>query len=230
MSIDIVYEDEWLVAANKPAGLLSVPGRGAETDPAKADCVRARVLDLFPLATGPMTVHRLDQDTSGLILLALDARTHRAMSILFQHREIEKSYTALVAGHHAHLAPGSAGEIEMPISTDWPNRPRKVFDPEQGKHSHTRYSVRARESFDVARNASEPATRLHLEPVTGRGHQLRVHCAFAVQQGGLGAPIIGDRLYNPDPGASRLLLHATSLAFAHPRTNERLELRSRAPF
>jgi len=171
-----------------------------------------------------MTVHRLDQDTSGLLVLALDPDTHRAASMLFQDRQVEKEYIALVQGWRPELAEHATGTIRMPIAIDWPNRPRKRVDPVDGKDSETRYTVLAREHFTLPDATTIEATRLLLEPVTGRGHQLRVHCAFDPTVGGLGTPILDDTLYNQDTRAQRLMLHATALAFAHPSTNEPLRI------
>lgn len=188
----IVHADDALVVADKPAGLLAVPGRGEH----KADCLWARVRERFADA---LVVHRLDQATSGLVVFARGAAAQRALSRAFAAREVAKVYVAVVSGEVA----GEAGEIDLPLAADWPNRPRQVVDRERGKPSLTRWRVLAR---------SAGATRLALEPVTGRSHQLRVHLQA------LGHPIVGDALYAP-PGvaaAPRLLLHATRLAFAHP--------------
>ncbi len=187
MSIRIVALGERWIAIDKPAGLLSVPGRGPE----KADCAWRRLQAIHPEA---IPVHRLDMETSGLLLFARDADAHRALSRAFERREVEKRYVAIV-----HGAPCSdAGEIDLPLIVDWPRRPLQKLDLEHGKRSLTRWRV-------LERHAA--TTRLALEPLTGRSHQLRLHLAA------LGHPIVGDPLYGRPDGAVRLLLHAERLAF-----------------
>lgn len=195
----IVLDTGRYVVADKPAGLLSVPGIG----PDKADCVRSRVAAMYPHASGPMTVHRLDQDTSGLIVVGLDADAQRAMSQVFEHRRVTKRYIAVVQGHLA----SHAGLIDLPLRIDWPNRPRHIV-AQDGRPSQTRYRVLG---------PVGPDTRVEFTPITGRGHQLRVHAA---DPRGLGAPILGDPLYGDPTKAPRLLLHAWSLEFADPFTGQ----------
>lgn len=208
----LIYWDEALLVLDKPAGLLSVPGRG----PDKQDCLSARVQAQFPDA---MIVHRLDQATSGLLAMARGAAMQRALSMAFAARAVAKRYVAVVAGRLA--APAEEwGEIDLPIIVDWPNRPRRVVDHALGKPSLTRWRVLG---YDDAAGT----TRVELEPVTGRSHQLRVHLAA------LGHPILGDELYAPDEVqvmSGRLLLHARSLALAHPVTSESLAFESPVPF
>ncbi|MCW5755963.1 MAG: RluA family pseudouridine synthase [Phycisphaeraceae bacterium] len=195
----IVLDTGRYVVVDKPSGLLSVPGIGPE----KADCVRSRVAAMYPRASGPMTVHRLDQDTSGLIVVGLDADAQRAMSQVFEHRRVTKRYIAVVEGHVA----SHAGLIDLPLRVDWPNRPRHIV-AEDGRPSQTRYRVLGYQG---------PDTRVEFTPITGRGHQLRVHAA---DERGLGAPILGDPLYGDTTKAPRLLLHAWSLEFADPFTGQ----------
>ncbi len=195
----IVLDTGRYVVADKPSGLLSVPGKGAD----KADCVRSRVAAMYPDATGPMTVHRLDQDTSGLIVVALDADAQRAMSQVFEHRKVTKRYIAVLEGELA----SHAGLIDLPVRIDWPNRPKHIV-AQDGRASQTRYRVLGVENG---------TTRVEFSPITGRGHQLRVHAA---DPRGLGAPILGDPLYGDTSKAPRLLLHAWSLEFADPFTGE----------
>ena len=202
-TIPIVLDTGRYVVADKPSGLLSVPGKGPE----KADCVRARVLAMYPKATGPMTVHRLDQDTSGLIVVALDADAQRAMSQVFEHRRVTKRYIAVVEGH----LKSHAGLIDLPLRIDWPNRPKHIV-ADDGRPSQTRYRV-----LEVGEDERGPWTRVEFTPLTGRGHQLRVHAA---DERGLGAPILGDPLYGDTTKAPRLLLHAWSLEYADPFTGE----------
>ena len=206
-----VHEDEALLVLDKPAGLLSVPGRG----PDKADCLSARARQRWPDA---LVVHRLDQATSGLLLMARGAAVQRALSAAFAERRIRKRYEALV--HGLPPAPDTAdgwGEIDLPLRLDWPRRPRSIVEGAHGKPSRTRWRV-------LERNAAGACTRLELEPVTGRSHQLRVHLQA------LGHPIVGDALYGPEDGAPRLMLHARTLALAHPVSGRPLVLSRRAPF
>lgn len=205
--LTIIHADASLLVLDKPAGLLSVPGRGAD----KADCLASRAQAVFPDA---LTVHRLDMSTSGLLLMARGEAMQRQLSRLFQERQMDKRYLAMVDGY---LEP-EVGEVDLPLICDWPNRPRQKVDFEVGKRSLTRFR---RVGFDVRHAAS----RVELEPVTGRSHQLRVHMAA------LGHPIRGDELYGPEPEPNgRLLLHATDLAFIHPVTAVALRFHSEAPF
>jgi tRNA pseudouridine32 synthase / 23S rRNA pseudouridine746 synthase len=193
---------------NKPAGLLSVPGRGAD----KADNLASRVQNEFP---GAFSVHRLDMGTSGLLVFARNQDMQRRLSLLFRERRVNKCYVALVAGQVRF----TAGEVDLPLVPDWPDRPRQKVDFASGKPSLTRYRVLA---HDAAMNTS----RVELEPVTGRTHQLRVHMAA------IGHPIIGDLLYGEDTGsnAGRLLLHSRLLSFTHPLSGEPLTLTCEPPF
>lgn len=205
--LSIVYVDDSLLVLDKPAGLLSVPGRGAD----KADCLASRAQAVFPDA---LTVHRLDMSTSGLLLMARGEAMQRALSRLFEGRQVDKRYLAVVDGYLEQ----EAGEVDLPLICDWPNRPRQKVDFEVGKRSLTKYR---RVGFDPQSNVC----RVELEPVTGRSHQLRVHMAS------LGHPIRGDELYGPDPEpGERLLLHATDLAFVHPLSAVALSFHSDAPF
>jgi tRNA pseudouridine32 synthase / 23S rRNA pseudouridine746 synthase len=201
--MNLIYHDDALLVVNKPAGLLAVPGRGAD----KQDCVSARLQQEFPEA---LIVHRLDMATSGLLVFARGAETQRKLSRLFREREVAKRYVAVVAGR----VESETGEINLPLLADWPNRPKQKVDHESGKPSLTRYRVLSHDG---------DATHLELEPVTGRTHQLRVHLAA------IGHPIIGDSLYGGRK-ATRLLLHASALRFAHPLSGEALNLACEPPF
>ena len=208
-ALDIRYVDDDLLVVDKPAGLLSVPGRG----PGKQDCLSARVQARYPEA---LAVHRLDLGTSGLLVLARSPDMHRALNRLFETRRVEKRYVALVAGCM------EAGEriIDLPLIADWPNRPRQMVDHAIGKPSRTRLRV-------VGYEPARDATRVDLFPETGRSHQLRVHLQA------IGHPILGDELYAPpdvSARAPRLLLHAAFLAFFHPSTAAALQVDSAAPF
>lgn len=205
----IVFADDALIVLDKPSGLLSVPGRG----PANADCLSSRVQAQFADAR---IVHRLDMATSGLIAMARGASMERALSIAFQQRQVEKRYVAVVAG----LLGPDAGEIDLPLITDWPNRPRQMVDATLGKPSLTRFRV-------LSRDASAGTSRVELTPLTGRSHQLRVHLMA------IGHPILGDDLYAPEAARAaspRLLLHAAMLALPHPISGQTLQLESLPEF
>lgn len=204
--LDIVHFDESLIAANKSTGLLAVPGRGAD----KQDCLAMRVQEEFPDA---LVVHRLDMATSGLMLFARGVEMQRRLSRLFRERKVQKRYVAVVAGRLGSLS----GEIDLPLAGDWPNRPRQKVDLEAGKPALTRYRTLGYDSFTGT-------TRVELEPVTGRTHQLRVHLAA------IGHPILGDSLYGSEDSAERLLLHASTLGFAHPFNAEPLSFASEPAF
>jgi tRNA pseudouridine32 synthase/23S rRNA pseudouridine746 synthase len=205
----VVHEDEACAVVLKPAGLLSVPGRGALAAGSLAEQVQQR----WPEAR---VVHRLDMATSGLLLFARGLHWQRVFSRLFAERAIEKHYVAIVRGDPA----AEAGEIALPLAADWPNRPRQHVDLSKGKPARTRWQV-------LARDPAGTRTRLALQPLTGRTHQLRVHLAE------IGHPILGDALYSPDSAAAeapRLMLHAQGLAFVHPLHGVRLQLHAPAPF
>ena len=197
-----------MLVVNKPPGLLSVPGRGTD----KTDSLASRVQNKFPDA---LSVHRLDMSTSGLLVFARGADMHRRLSHLFRERWVKKCYIAMVAG----CVESSAGEVDLPLGSDWPNRPRQKVDYAEGRRSLTRYRL-------LAHDAATGTSRIELEPVTGRTHQLRLHMAA------IGHPIVGDTLYGGASGATaeRLLLHASVLSFTHPFSAEPLTLVSEAPF
>lgn len=220
MDLSVVHEDEDLVVLNKPAGLLSAPGRGVD----KQDCLVARAQARWPDA---LLVHRLDQATSGLLLLARGPAMQRSLSMCFAAREVRKRYEAVVDGWVLGV-PGreDEGEIDLPLMADWPRRPRQMVAA-QGKPSLTRWRVLERRGTGDAGTGSERATRLALFPVTGRSHQLRVHLQA------IGHPILGDALYADDASIARsprLMLHACELSLPHPRTGALTMWRSPAPF
>ncbi len=204
-----VHVDAACIVVDKPSGLLSVPGRGEHL----LDCMAARVR---AHCADALVVHRLDMATSGLLLFARGPLAQRRLSECFAQRGVDKRYVAVV--HGSVLEP--AGDIDLPLLADWPNRPRQRVDFEKGRPSLTRYTV-------LNRDPRNHTTRLELRPLTGRSHQLRVHLQA------LGHPILGDALYAPievQAQANRLLLHAETLAFAHPVSGERICVQARAPF
>ncbi|MBD2603164.1 RluA family pseudouridine synthase [Scytonema hofmannii FACHB-248] len=205
----ILYEDEWLIAVNKPPGLLSVPGRYHD----RQDSVLTRLHHLLPDGMAIASVHRLDQETSGILLLARDRITHRQLSQQFQQRQIHKVYEAVLSG----LLTIDQGIIELPLWGDPQNRPYQKVD-ERGKFSLTHYRVIARD---------KDYTRVEFIPITGRTHQLRVHAADVR---GLGMTILGDRLYGCLNNANRLHLHARELRFQHPQTGQTMHLQANTPF
>ncbi len=207
ISPQIVFRDAWLIVVEKPSGLLCQPGRGADLQ----DCLPARLPAELAAAR---IVHRLDRDTSGLMVLALDAETHRILSRQFEAREVEKIYEAVVWGRLAD----DAGRIELPLRKDLDHPPRHKVDPQLGKPAVTEWRVLQRR---------EDRTRLELRPLTGRSHQLRVHLAHQ------GHPILGDPLYATPAVAAlanRLQLHATGLGIIHPITGARITWTSPCPF
>ncbi|HET8748353.1 MAG TPA: pseudouridine synthase [Ramlibacter sp.] len=209
LSEGLIYVDEHLLVLDKPAGLLAVPGRGED----KQDCLSARAQRLWPDA---LVVHRLDMATSGLFLMGRGLHMQRVLSRAFAERAVQKRYEAVVDGRVG--AVGEQGTIALPLAADWPRRPLQKVDPEHGRPSTTHWRV-----LEVG----EDSTRLALEPVTGRSHQLRVHLLA------IGHPILGDALYAPPTvlaRAPRLLLHACALRLAHPASGEPLAFDSPAPF
>ncbi|QHG19080.1 RluA family pseudouridine synthase [Nostoc sp. ATCC 53789] len=210
VTLPIIYEDEWLIAVNKPAGLLSVPGRYRD----RQDSVLSRLRHLLPDGMALASVHRLDQETSGILLVARDRQTHRQLSQQFQQRQVHKVYEAILSG----VAIAEQGVIDLPLWGDPENRPYQKVDWQNGKPSLTNFQVMARE---------QDYTRLEFTPLTGRTHQLRVHAADVR---GLGIAILGDRLYGCDAVTSRLHLHARELHFEHPQFKKTLYLKAITPF
>lgn len=212
--LQVRWADDALLVFDKPAGLLAVPGRGPE----RQDCLAARAQARWPDAR---VVHRLDMATSGLIAMARGLPAQRALSLAFEQRRVHKQYVAVVHGHLAAPdGPDGWGEINLPLIVDWPNRPRSIVDHQAGKPSRTRWCV-------LAHAPDGRHTRVLLEPVTGRSHQLRVHLQA------LGHPILGDPLYAPPPArdaAPRLLLHAQRLALFHPLRGDPVVVDCPPPF
>jgi tRNA pseudouridine32 synthase / 23S rRNA pseudouridine746 synthase len=212
MTVCVIHRDDRLLVLEKPSGLLAVPGRGPDLQ----DCLARRVQELFPTA---LVVHRLDRDTSGLMLMALDADAQRDLSRQFEQRQVKKHYHCIVRG----VPERSSGLVDLPIARDPARPPRYRINHETGRPSQTRWRVLKRLG---------DRARLDVEPITGRSHQIRLHLAT------LGHPILGDPLYGDDKTpadceaslAPRLLLHATLLAVTHPADGRRVEWRSACPF
>ncbi len=206
----ILHEDPDFVVVDKESGRLSVPGRGRE----KFDSVTTRVRSLSPGCIEQPAVHRLDMDTSGLMVVALNAESHRNLSIQFQRRRIRKRYLALLDGE----LEGEGGTIELPFRLDIDNRPLQIYDEVHGKLGITHWRKIS---------GGGGRTRVAFIPITGRTHQLRVHSAH---RRGLGIPIVGDPLYGRGTGPAQLKLHASELLFHHPRSGEKLFFHAPSPF
>ena len=216
----IIYEDEWLIAVNKPSGLLSVPGRYLNNQ----DSVLRRLSHLLPSCENLTAVHRLDMDTSGILLLAKDLHTYRQLSKQFQERQVYKVYEAVLAGSVAT----QEGIIDLPLWGNPENRPYQEVNWQYGKPSLTKFQVIKLETTNIEVIKGEGSyTRVEFVPLTGRTHQLRVHAADVK---GLGIPILGDRLYGCNAGANRLHLHARELWLEHPQLGERMHLKMETPF
>ena len=205
----VLYADDALLIVNKPAGMLSVPGRGED----KRDSLTTRVQQLYPDA---LNVHRLDMATSGLMVMARNKEVHRLLSMAFAERKVDKRYIAQVAGCPLN----SSGEIDFPLIVDWPNRPKQKICYKQGKPSLTHWRL-------LECTPDKSSSYLELEPITGRSHQLRVHLAA------IGHPILGDEFYAPPEYVQpyeRMMLHACFLAFRHPVTGQALSFELKADF
>lgn len=212
VEIDVLYMDDALLVLNKPAGLLSVPGRGED----KQDCLSARVQRHYPEA---LVVHRLDMATSGVMVFARSPAVQRCLNDAFASRSVTKRYIAIVDGH-PELPHSAWGVIDLPILVDWPNRPRRVIDLVHGKPSMTRWRT-------LSFNDTMQTTRVELEPITGRSHQLRVHLLA------MGHAIVGDALYanqQVQAKSDRLLLHACSIELQHPVSGQTMQFFSPEPF
>ena len=202
----VLHHDHEVVLVDKPAGLLSVPGKGEHL----SDCLIARVQAVFPTA---LLVHRLDRDTSGVMIFALTPHAQRHLGLQFEKRQTQKTYVARVWGQVAEVK----GTVDLPLIVDWPNRPRQMVDHENGRAAVTDWRRLKR---------SETETRMRLMPRTGRSHQLRVHMLA------MGHPILGDPFYAAGPARDfpRLMLHSEKLQFRHPDGGTRMSITASAPF
>ena len=203
----VLFADAHILVLDKPSGLLTVPGNRPE----RADCLEKRARAEFPTAR---IIHRLDMDTSGVIVMGLTLDAQARVSRQFELRQTRKSYIAKVWGRVS----GIEGRVDQPLMTDWPNRPKQHIDPDHGRQAITDWRVI---------DAGSEATRLRLTPLTGRSHQLRVHMAY------LGHPILGDNLYATEAAlaaSERLCLHSHALAFIHPVSGDPVHFQSAVPF
>jgi tRNA pseudouridine32 synthase/23S rRNA pseudouridine746 synthase len=208
--VKILHHDNDIIVISKPGELLSVPGRGRD----KQDCVVSRIRTIFPEIIEQPAVHRLDMQTSGLMVLARTVSAHRSLSIQFAQREVKKHYIALLDG----IITGDSGRIELKFRLDVNNRPNQIYDPDHGKKGITLWN-----KIGVEKNL----TRVAFTPVTGRTHQLRIHSAHPL---GLATPIVGDRLYGFGKDGDQMMLHATRLSFNHPRTGDAIAFEDAPPF
>ena len=220
--LEIVFEDEWLLVINKPAGMLSVPGKAEDRD-----SVYHRLKKKYPEATGPMIVHRLDMATSGLLLVAKTKEVHQDLQAQFANRSIKKRYVAVLDGI---VLSERTGRIELPLCLNPLDRPRQIVSKEYGKEAITEYKIisESEKIIDESeRSINEPRkyTRIVFYPLTGRTHQLRVHAAHPE---GLGCPILGDELYGKK--ADRLYLHAEYIEFRHPIYGDIFRIQKKADF
>ncbi len=202
----ILHDDHEVVLVDKPSGLLSVPGKGEHL----ADCLMARVKAVFPTA---LLIHRLDRDTSGVIVFALTPHAQRHLGLQFEKRQTKKTYVARVWGEMTE----KTGTVDLPLIVDWPNRPKQMVDHENGKQAVTDWRVQRKGNGE---------TRVRLMPKTGRSHQLRVHMLA------LGHPILGDPFYAEGPAQDypRLMLHSETFQFRHPDGGQGMRITAKCPF
>lgn len=218
LGIEILYRDNDIVVINKPSGLLSVPGRGED----KQDCAEARVKLLFPEAPEQCAVHRLDMETSGILVFALNKNSHRALNEQFASGLVQKKYIALLDGI---LYGKGEGRTELPFRLDVNNRPHQIYDAENGKLGITDWKkIRVEVYKNPLTQKSRKVTRIEFSPRTGRTHQLRLASSCAAELGGLGIPIAGDSLYGHLEKGERLMLHAAEIQFHHPTSGEMLHI------
>lgn len=204
--LKVIHVDDDILILDKPSGLLSVPGRPVEHQ----DCLQHRARAAFPTS---LQVHRLDMDTSGVMVFAMNPKAQRHIGLQFERRKTDKTYQALVWGQ-----PKDTGTVDLPLIVDWPNRPLQMVDHERGKPAQTDWQVIAREA---------EFSRVHLMPLTGRSHQLRVHMLA------IGHPILGDRFYAKSAAlaaSERLCLHAENLEIHHPSDGRRVKFTAECPF
>lgn len=215
LGLKILYRDENIIVVDKQSGLLSVPGRGPE----KQDCIVNRVKKLFPQCIEQPSVHRLDMETSGLLVLAFTKEAHRELNRQFENREVHKEYEALLDGVLAKKGIAKTGTMELFFRLDVDNRPHQIWDSENGKSAVTEWEILGVERYRAPDGSVRSSTRMRFIPHTGRTHQLRLASA---DEHGFGVPIIGDTLYGKCEPGERLMLHAKKLSFRHPVTGEEM--------
>ncbi|MCR5171294.1 MAG: RluA family pseudouridine synthase [Treponema sp.] len=223
LGLCILYRDNDIVVLNKQSGLLSVPGRG----PDKQDCVSSRLRRLYPSCIEQPSVHRLDMETSGLMVYALNAQSQRNLRIQFEKNEVHKKYIALLDGVLAKKGIEPHGTKELFFRLDVDNRPHQIWDEVNGKSAVTEWQILNVETYTAPDKSRRPATRIMFIPHTGRTHQLRL---ISADEHGFGCPIIGDSLYGKCEKGERLMLHASELSFTHPSTGQKMEFTLPAPF
>lgn len=223
LGLHVLYKDDDIVVVNKQSGLLSVPGRGPE----KQDCIVNRVKRLYPDCINQPSVHRLDMETSGILVLGLTEFSHRELSKQFERGEVQKEYIALIdgivekaTGQSAPKNGATSGEMELYFRVDLDNRPHQMWDAENGKNAITKWEKISTQNYVNPLGQNKKVTRILFTPITGRTHQLRL---AAADIHGLAMPIIGDTLYGTCLPGERLMLHARYLCFTHPVTNEKME-------
>ena len=222
LGLEILYCDKDIIIINKPSGLLSVPGKGEE----KQDCAEARVRNFFPQAPKQCAVHRLDMETSGILVLALNVEAHRKLNEEFSSGKVHKKYIALLDGV---LRGKPEGRTELPFRLDVENRPHQIYDAENGKLGITEWKKLGVEKFKF-QDQEKLVTRIEFSPLTGRTHQLRLAASCSSELGGLGIPIVGDSLYGNWQEGQRLMLHAAEITFFHPTSGEKLNISCKPEF
>lgn len=223
LGLEILYRDEDIIVVNKQSGLLSVPGRG----PDKQDCIVNRLKNLFPQTIKQPAVHRLDMETSGLLVLAFTKEAHKNLSKQFEECRTSKKYVALLDGVLQKKGIANSGQMELYFRLDVENRPHQIWDSQYGKKAITQWKILNVEKYRDPEGTLKDVTRVEFVPITGRTHQLRLASA---DSHGFSVPIIGDTLYGKCIPGERLMLHAENLSFYHPTTNELLEFYCPSPF
>ena len=222
LGLEILYCDKDIIVINKPSGLLSVPGKGEE----KQDCAEARVRNFFPQAPKQCAVHRLDMETSGILVLALNTEAHRKLNEDFASGKVHKKYIALLDGV---LRGKPEGRTELPFRLDVENRPHQIYDAENGKLGITEWKKLGVEKLKF-QDQEKLVTRIEFSPLTGRTHQLRLAASCSSELGGLGIPIVGDSLYGNWQEGQRLMLHAAEITFFHPTSGEKMNISCKPEF
>lgn len=223
LGLEILYRDESIIVVNKQSGVLSVPGRGPE----KRDSISYRVRKLFPFCIEQPAVHRLDMETSGLMVLAFTKEAHKNLNAQFENRVVKKEYIALIDGVLPKKNISKEGQCELYFRLDPENRPHQIWDEVYGKKAVTEWKILDVENYTSPEGLIRPVTRVLFIPHTGRTHQLRL---AASDRHGFGTPIIGDTLYGKCESGERLCLHAGYLSFVHPVTGKTMEFKNESPF